>query len=94
MSVCLGSCFFPLLFKMMSHGFLFTCFNKCTCHIFSSVWCHGETEQFTQAVLCSLKALQPNACHAHHFSHMPKVRTYGPFFGVNHPCFGVFLSIF
>lgn len=49
------------------------CVNVLTSVIlFSSVWCPRETEQFTQAVLCSLVALQPNMCHAHNFTHMPK----------------------
>lgn len=60
-------------FKFVSNLFVCKCLNKWHFSSLSSVWCRGETEQITHAVLCSLMALQPHMSRAHNFSHMPKL---------------------
>lgn len=60
LNVCLSSIFSTTI--SCRHYFVCNCLNKHTFHLLSPVWCHRENEQSTQAVLCSLTALQTNTC--------------------------------
>lgn len=68
----LNECVFVLCFFL--DGLHFCLITLCVTVLTSTLLIsfHGKTEQFTQAVLCSLMALQPNTRHAQNFSCMPK----------------------